>query len=104
MLTHPMTSLILSKMAMMESDKCASPGNEAREGSLIERTSLRPYLVVFVTSAGVLNICKAKNVLFLVQNEERMCGMHSFQLAVCLLQEFITVRVCNSHMVSIPAM
>ena len=44
----------------------------------MERTSLRPYLVVFTLSARVLNVREAKNVLLLVQNEERMHEMRSF--------------------------
>ena len=32
------------------------------EGSMIERTSLRPYLVVSAPSAGVLNVHEAKNI------------------------------------------
>ena len=40
--------------------------------------SLMPYLVVSIPSTGVLNVCKAKNVLLLVQNEECVCGMRSF--------------------------
>ena len=43
-----------------------------------QRTSLRPYLVVSATSAGVSNIHDAKNVPLLVQNEERVHEMHSF--------------------------
>ena len=48
------------------------------EGSLIERTSLRPYLVVFSPFAGVSNVCEAKKISLLVQNEERMHKMCSF--------------------------
>ena len=48
-----------------------------REGeeSSIERTSLGPYLVVTASGAGVSNICEAKNVPLLVQNEESMHKM-----------------------------
>ena len=45
------------------------------EGSLIERTSLRPFLVVTVPSTGVFNIRKVKNVSLLVQDEERVHKM-----------------------------
>ena len=39
---------------------------------------LRPHLVVSAPSTGVSNVCEAKNVLLLVQNEECVCEMHSF--------------------------
>ena len=39
------------------------------EGSSIERMSLRPYLVVSGSSAGVGNICEAQNVPLLVQKK-----------------------------------
>ena len=39
------------------------------EGSPIERTSLKPYLVVSAPSTGVSNLHKAKNVLLLVQTK-----------------------------------
>ena len=42
-------------------------GRQRGEGSPIERMSLRPYLVVSVSSTGFSNVRKAKNVL-LVQN------------------------------------
>ena len=42
------------------------------EGSMIERTSLRPYLVVSAPSAGVSNVHKVKNVSLQVRNEERV--------------------------------
>ena len=48
------------------------------EGFPIERTSLRPYLVVSAPSTGVSNVCEVKNVPLLVQNEERVREMHSF--------------------------
>ena len=48
------------------------------EGSLIERTSLRPFLVLSVPSAGVSNIHQVKNTLLLVRNEECMREMHPF--------------------------
>ena len=41
-----------------------------------EGTSLRPLLVVFISSTGVLNVCKAKSVPLLVQNKERVWVMH----------------------------
>ena len=50
------------------------------EASPIERTSLRLFLVVSFLGAGVLNVCSAKNILLLVQNEEHMCEMYSFNL------------------------
>ena len=43
-----------------------------------ERTSLRSLLVVFAPSTGVSNVCKAKNVLLLVQNEECVHEKSSF--------------------------
>ena len=43
--------------------------------------SLRPYLVVSAPSAGVSNVCEAKNVPLLVQNEEQIREMHSFERA-----------------------
>ena len=46
--------------------------------SPIERTSLWPYLLVSAPSIGVLNVHEAKKVLLLVQNEERMCEIRSF--------------------------
>ena len=46
------------------------------EGSPIERTSLRTYVVVSASSAGVWNVREAKNMSLLVQNEECMCKMH----------------------------
>lgn len=42
------------------------------EGSPIEKTSLRPFLVVSAPSAEVSNVHEAKNVLLLVQNEEHV--------------------------------
>ena len=42
------------------------------------KMSLRSYLVVSVPSAGLSNVCKAKNMSILVQNKELMCKMHSF--------------------------
>lgn len=33
---------------------------------------MRPYLVVSAPSVGVLNVCEAKNVSLLAQNEEHM--------------------------------
>ena len=59
-------------------------------GSLIERMSLRPYLIVSVSSASlrVSNICKAKNMPLLVQNEERvhkMCSFNSELILYCLI-------------------
>ena len=48
------------------------------EGSLTERTCLRPFLVVSVPNTGVLNIREAKNVPLLVQDEERVREMRSF--------------------------
>ena len=42
------------------------------------KMSLRSYLVVSVPSAGLSNVCKAKNISLLVQNEECVCKMHSF--------------------------
>ena len=45
-------------------------------GSPNEGTSLRPLLVVFISSTGVLNVCKVKSVPLLVQNEERLWVMH----------------------------
>ena len=53
-------------------------GESIRGGCEGERTSLRPYLVVSATSAGVSNVCEAKNVPLLVQNEKRLCKMRSF--------------------------
>ena len=47
--------------------------------SPIERTSLRPYLVVSAPSAGVPNIHEAKHVPFLVQTEE---SVHKVLLSV----------------------
>ena len=52
--------------------------DRGEEGSLIGRTSLRPFFVVSVPSAGVLNVHEAKNVPLLVQNKERVCEMRSF--------------------------
>ena len=49
-----------------------------REGSLTERTSLRPFLVVSVLTTGVLNVHEMENVLLLVQDGEHMCKMCSF--------------------------
>ena len=46
-------------------------------GSPIEKTSLRPYVVVSAPSTGVSNVRKVKNVLLLV-NEEHMRKMCSF--------------------------
>ena len=46
--------------------------------SPIKRTSLRPYLLVSAPSIGVLNVHEVKKVLLLVENEERMCEMRSF--------------------------
>ena len=43
-----------------------------------KKTRLKPYLVVSAPSAGVSNISKVKNVSLLVQNQERMCEMSSF--------------------------
>ena len=43
-----------------------------REGSPIEKTSLRPFLIVSAPSAEVLNIHEAKHVLLLVQNKEHV--------------------------------
>ena len=40
--------------------------------------SLRPYLVVSAPSAGVSNVCEAKNVPLLVQNEKHVRKMRSF--------------------------
>ena len=40
--------------------------------------STRPYLVVFVPSAGVPNVREVKNSTAPGSNEERMCEMHSF--------------------------
>ena len=50
------------------------------EGSLIERTSLRPFLVVTVPvpSAGGFNIRKVKNVSLLVQDEEHVYIQNAF--------------------------
>ena len=53
-------------------------GRQRGEGSPIERTSLRPYLVASAPSTGVSNVREAKNVLFPVQNEERVHEMRSF--------------------------
>ena len=44
----------------------------------VEKMSLRPYLVVSVLSAEVLNVCEAKNVPLLVQNKERVGKMRPF--------------------------
>ena len=48
--------------------------------STIERTSLRTYVAVSAPSAGVLNVHEAKNVLLLVQNENMLCKMCSFDV------------------------
>ena len=56
-------------------------GKQRGEGSPVERTSLRSFLVVSVPSAGVLNVHKVRNVSLLVQNEERVHEMHSFNQA-----------------------
>ena len=47
-----------------------------REGSLTERTSLRPFLVVSVLTTGVLNVHEMENVLLLVQDGEHMCSFY----------------------------
>ena len=44
-------------------------GDRGGEGSSIERMSLRPYLVVSGSSAGVVNVCEAKNIPLLVQKK-----------------------------------
>ena len=44
----------------------------------VERTSLRPYLVVSASSNGVSNVCEAKNVSLLVRNDECVREMRSF--------------------------
>ena len=75
------------------------------EGSPLERTSLSPYVVVSTPSTGVLNVCKAKNIL--VQNKGSFnqrplppiyqgrywCHSHGkvdqdFPLCFCILQAF----------------
>ena len=48
------------------------------EGSLIEKTSFRPYLVVSAPSTGASNVLEAKNIPLLFQNEEHMCEVRSF--------------------------
>ena len=48
------------------------------EGPPIERTSLRPCLVVSCPSAGILKVCEVKNVPLLAQNEEHVHKMRSF--------------------------
>ena len=50
------------------------------EGCPIEWTSSRPYLVVSAPSAEVSNVHEAKSILLLVQNEKRVCKMHSFDM------------------------
>ena len=47
-------------------------------GDPIDKTSLRPCLVVSAPSAGVSNICETTNVPLLVQNEECVHKMRSF--------------------------
>ena len=49
-----------------------------RGGVPIDKTSLKPYLVVSVPSAGVSNVCEATNILLLVQNEECVHKMRCF--------------------------
>ena len=44
----------------------------------MKRTSLRPFHLVPVPSAEVLNIREAKNLLLLVLNKEHMHEMRSF--------------------------
>ena len=58
-----------------------------RGGVPIDKTSLKPYLVVSVPSAGVSNVCEATNVLLLVQNEEcvhKMCSFNQEPLLVTM--------------------
>ena len=50
-------------------------GRQKAEGSPIERTRLRPYLVVSAPSTGVLKVHESKNVSLLVRNEEHVCEM-----------------------------
>ena len=49
-----------------------------RGGVLDQKNELRPYLVVSVLSAGISSVCKAKNILLLVENKECMRKMRSF--------------------------
>ena len=59
--------------ARNEANQVLPLGRQRWGGVPHRRTSLRPYLVVSAPSAGVSNICKAKNyVLLLVQSEEHM--------------------------------
>ena len=61
-------------------------GRQRGEGSPIERTSLRLYLVVSASVTEVLNIHKAKDIPLLVQNEEcvsEMCCFDRHTIAVC---------------------
>ena len=43
-----------------------------REGSLIKKTSLKSFLVVSDPSAGVSNVCEAKNIPLLFENKEHV--------------------------------
>ena len=43
-----------------------------REGSLIKKTSLKSFLVVSAPSAGVSNVCEAKNIPLLFENKEHV--------------------------------
>ena len=50
-------------------DVSVYPGRERRRGSLTKRMSLKSFLVV---SIQVLDVCKAENLLLVVQDKECM--------------------------------
>ena len=64
------------------------------EGSPIVRTSSRTYLLVSAPSGGVSNIHEVKNVPLLVQNEERIHEMHSFDGGTLLPSVYVS-RYCH---------
>ena len=52
---------------------------------------LRPYRVVSVPSAEVLNVCEAKNIPLVVQNEERVGKMRPFNQGPLLPSVYLHV-------------
>ena len=61
------------------------------------KMSLRPYLVVSAPSAEVLNVHKATNVPFLVQNEDCVREMRFFDRGPRLPSIYQGRHSCHSH-------
>ena len=62
----------------MDGGRGGGEGGRGEGAEFPKKTCLRPYLVVSASSTGVSNISKVKNVPLLVQKEECVRKMSSF--------------------------